>query len=115
MTALIFILISFFIMLILYQLVLAYSVVEGMENDQTYKEYDPDNVMILAQQNAGNIKVLKQQIEGVMGLEKQVIDLSNNVVNLQQQVDGIIMAQQSYAQQNIPSEPADISGVEDTA
>jgi hypothetical protein len=101
-------------MLILYQLVLSYSV-EGMENDPTYKEYDPDNTMILAQQNAGNIKVLKQQVDGVMGLEKQVTDLSDNVVTLQQQVEGIILAQQDYAQQNIPSEPADISGVEESA
>ncbi len=121
MTALIFLLITFFTMLIIYQLILAYSdynIIEGLENDQTYKDYnsnDPNNVMILAQQNAGNIKVLKQQIDGVMKLETQVKDLSNNMVNLQQQVDGIILAQQDYAQQNIPSEPANVSGTGEDA
>ena len=121
MTALIFLLITFFTMLIIYQLILAYSdynIIEGLENDQTYKDYnsnDPNNVMILDQQNAGNIKVLKQQIDGVMKLETQVKDLSNNMVNLQQQVDGIILAQQDYAQQNIPSEPTTVSGTGEDA
>lgn len=103
-------LILFFILLIMYQIFLAYfKIVEGLQN-QTYQPYDtnnPSNALILAQQNAGNIEVLKQQIDSVMGLNKEVNDISGNVATLQDQVNGIVQAQQQYATQmsggNTPS------------
>ena len=45
--------------------------------------------MILAQQNAGNIEVLKGQLDNMLGINKQVQDLSGNVVTLQQQMDDL--------------------------
>ena len=57
-------LIIIFIILITYQIFLAHfsnSIIEGLEDYKDYDTNDPNNVMILAQQNAGNIEVLKQE------------------------------------------------------
>jgi hypothetical protein len=108
------ILIIFFVLLIIYQLFLAYiknTVTEGMDTQyQPYDTSNSSNVMILAQQNAGNIEVLKQQLDGLLELNKEVQDISGNLVNLQQQVYGLVQSQQSYAAQVTPSTPPDISG-----
>jgi len=105
MLTLVNLLIIFFIILILYQIFLAYfenSIMEGYENkdNNDYKQYDtnnPDNALILAQQNAGNIQVLKGQMDEMLGINKQVQDLSGNFVTLQQQVDDLVQAQNDYA------------------
>jgi len=114
----IYLLIAFFTLLIIYQLFLEYfygTIIEGMDNEyQDYNTNDPNNVMILAQQNAGNIQVLKQQLDSLLGLEQQVKDISGNVILLQQQVNDLVQAQQNYATQMAPSTTPDISGVEDT-
>ena len=50
-------LIIFFIILIGYQIILGNYILEGLENNQSYQQYDtnnPSNALILAQQNAGN-------------------------------------------------------------
>jgi len=107
-------LILFFILLIVYQLFLAYfknNIIEGLTGQyQPYDTNNPDNVMILAQQNAGNIEVLKQQLDSLMGLNKEVQDISGNLVTLQQQVYNLVQSQQSYATQMAPSTPPNISG-----
>lgn len=105
MLTLVNLLIIFFIILILYQIFLAHfgnSIMEGYENkdNNDYKSYDtnnPDNALILAQQNAGNIQVLKGQLDNMLGINQQVQDLSGNVVTLQQQVDDLVQAQNDYA------------------
>lgn len=109
-------LILFFTLLLLTQIFLAYNernyVMEGLEN-MTYKEYDtnnPNNIMILTQQNSGNIEYLKQQIDSLLGLQKQVTDLSGNVVSLSEQVQGIVQAQQQYASKQLPSQTQVITG-----
>ena len=54
------VLIVFFLLLILYQIFLAYfNCVEGLDNYQNYDLNNPNNALILAQQNAGNIEFLK--------------------------------------------------------
>lgn len=114
----IYLLIAFFVLLIIYQLFLEYfngTIIEGMDNEyQNYNTNDPNNVMILAQQNAGNIQVLKEQLDSLLGLDQQVKDISGNVILLQQQVNDLVQAQQNYATQMTPSTTPDISGVEDT-
>jgi hypothetical protein len=113
-----YLLIAFFSLLIFYQIFLEYfneTIIEGMDNE--YKDYDtndPNNVMILAQQNAGNIQVLKQQLDSLLGLDQEVKDISGNVVLLQQQVTDLVQAQQNYASQMTPTSTPDITGVEDT-
>lgn len=116
-------LIVFFILLIIYQIFLGIThnyLLEGMTTDmnnqqsnQQYQPYDtsnPNNVMILAQQNAGNIQVLKQQVDSILGLSKQVQDLSGNVANLSEQVYNMIQAQQQLAQSSLPSSTPEITG-----
>ncbi len=109
------ILIVFFVILIIYQILLAtHVVVEGLENQ--YKPYDtnnPNNALILAQQNAGNISYLKQQIDTLTGINQQVQDLSGNVQSLQTQVTGLIQAQQDYTNQMTGGKPPQITGVVD--
>lgn len=109
------ILIIFFIILILYQIILASNVVEGLENQ--YKPYDtnnPNNALILAQQNAGNISYLKDRIDIIQGFNQQVQDLSGNVQTLQTQVNGLVQAQQDYANQMTGGTAPEISGAVDT-
>jgi len=109
-------LIIIFIVLIGYQIFLAHfsdSLIEGLENYKDYDTNDPNNVMILAQQNAGNIEVLKQEFEKISGLKQEVDDISGNMVNLTKQVDDLVEAQADYLAQNLPAEPPEITGAED--
>jgi hypothetical protein len=115
MISLINLLIIFFFILLVYQIFLAYTsntILEGVTNQQ-YQPYDtnnPNNALILAQQNAGNISVLKSQIDKLNGLNSEVQDISANVVQLQQQVSQMVAAQQSYASQMTSGPPPNISG-----
>lgn len=94
------ILILFFIVLILYQILLANNIIEGLENQyQAYNTNNPNNALILAQQNAGNISYLKQQLDSIQNLDQEVQDISGNVVALQSQVAGLVQQQQQYATQ----------------
>jgi hypothetical protein len=103
MLTLVNLLIIFFFILIIYQIFLAYfenSLMEGYENNKDYKPYDtndPNNALILAQQNAGNIEVIKGQLDTMLGINQEVQDLSGNVVRLQQQMDDLVQAQNDYA------------------
>ena len=100
MLTLVNILICFFIFLILYQIFLANNIIEGLETE--YKEYnkdDPNNALILAQQNAGNINYLKERMDSTQGMYQQVQDLSGNVGSLQIQVNDLIQAQKEYTDQ----------------
>ena len=113
------ILIIFFIILIGYQLILAIHVKEGLENtsessDGSYQAYDPENSLILAQQNAGNIEYLKKRMDSVQGMFQQVQDLSGNVTALQEQVNGLVSAQQEYATQMTGGTAPDITGATTT-
>jgi hypothetical protein len=117
MLTLVNILILFFTILVIYQIFLAYSgysIIEGLTSNNTeyqpYNTNDPNNALILAQQNAGNINVLENQVNNLSGLNQQVQDLSGNVAGLQEQVNNLVSAQNQYASQMAPSTPPDISG-----
>ena len=115
MLSLINLLILFFIVLIIYQIFLAYienNIIEGLANQQ-YQPYDtnnPNNALILAQQNAGNISVLKSQLDDLNGLNKEVQDISGNVVELQSQVSQMLAAQQNYSTQMTGGSAPNITG-----
>ena len=97
--------------LILYQLFLATNITEGLENQyQPYDTNNPNNALILAQQNAGNISFLKQRLDALTGINQQVQDLSGNVQSLQTQVNGLVQAQQDYANQMTGGTPPTITG-----
>ena len=128
MLTLVNILILFFTILVIYQIFLAYfgyGIIEGLTSNKTdnnntdnnnnteyqpYNTNDPNNALILSQQNAGNINVLHQQMTNLNGLNQQVQDLSGNVANLQDQVNNLVSAQNQYASQMAPSTPPDITG-----
>jgi hypothetical protein len=110
-------LIIFFGIIIIYQVFLAHFIIkEGYEQQkQKYKEYDlnnPNNALILSQQNAGNIEFLKSRIYDLnpLQLQKQVDDISGNLITLSDKVNGIILQQTNFATQNLPSSPPEISG-----
>ena len=122
-------LIVFFIIIIGYQIILANHVMEGLENTNStttsssttnntsynpYNTNNPDNALILAQQNAGNIDYLKQRIDSVQGVFQQVQDLSGNVATLQDQVNGLVSAQQDYANQMTGGTAPEITGTTTT-
>lgn len=111
MLTLVNILIVFFIILILYQILLASRIVEGLENQyQPYDTNNPNNALILAQQNAGNIDFLKQRLDTLTGINQQVQDLSGNVQSLQTQVTGLVQAQQDYANQMTGGTAPEVTG-----
>ena len=104
------ILIIFFLILISYQIILGNNIIEGLDNNNSYQQYNSQDPLILAQQNAGNIEYLKGRIDDVQGMYKQVQDLSGNVIALQEQVNGLVTAQQDYATQMTGGVAPEISG-----
>ena len=112
MKCLINILVFLFTFLIVYQL---YRVKEGLENGGTpaqkitYQPYDPNNPAILSQQNAGNIEVLKGQIDELRGIKKDVQDISGNLYTLTDQVNKYMLQQATSVQKQLPPNPPAIS------
>jgi len=103
------ILILAFVLLIVYQLFLAYfNNIEGLE---TYQPYDEKSVMIMQQKNAGNIEFLKGRLDDMSGLTEEVQDISGNVSILQTQMLGLVQSQQDYASQMLGTTPPEITGV----
>ena len=116
------ILIVFFIILIFYQIFLSHvifkvndNMMEGLDTmaSQQYQPYDmnnPNNALILAQQNAGNIQVLKQQVDKILKLDKEVQDISGNLITLTSQVTKLMESQEQLAKSNLPESPPVITG-----
>ena len=128
MTKLLYTLIGIFVILLVYQCTtcnLKTSVVEGFENGgatgtegittSEYKPYNvnnPNNSLILAQQNAGNIEVLKGKIDDLNGVNKRVDRMQENIDLMQSQINGLVQQQSEYAQQLAGSTPPTITGTE---
>ena len=121
------ILIIFFIGLIGYQLFLALSgnnLIEGLENNKTtvtnssseYKPYNtddpnnPNSALILSQQNAGNIEVLKGRIDGFDGVKARVDTMQQNIDSMQVQIDALVQQQADYATDLAGNEPVEVTG-----
>jgi uncharacterized phage infection (PIP) family protein YhgE len=111
------ILIVFFILLLIYQILLANHIVEGMEGNknefQEYDKNDPNNLSILVNQNAGNITYLKDRMNNVANIGEQVKDISGNLQTLQEQVNDLVLAQEDYANQLTGGSAPEISGAID--
>ena len=116
----------FFLFLLVYQLYLdinSSKIIEGLETNnssptssQEYKPYnlnDPNNSLILSQQNAGNIEVLKGRIDGLDGVKKRVDDIQQSVDSMQTQIDSLVQQQADYAQQIAGSTPPEITGTDE--
>ena len=127
---LIYLLISLFTILITYQLFLAFfsfskstNLIEGLDNqdltsqdeDSDYKPYnlnDPNNALILAQQNAGNIEVLKGRVDSQDGIKEKVDNIQQNINSIQTQIDGLVQQQADFAQQIAGSTPPTVTGTD---
>ena len=124
---LIYILISIFLVLFGYQIFLAIfpdKVIEGLENETTttntntneYQPYnvsDPNNSLILAQQNAGNIEVLKGRIDKFDGVKENIDRMQENINSMQVQVDGLVQQQADFAQDLVGDTPPEVTGTEE--
>ena len=124
-------LIVFFIFLIGYQLYFSIfkkdgdkgDLIEGLENEE-YKPYnkdDPNNALILAQQNAGNIEVLKGRVDKIDAskdemkneIQKKIKDeIEPKFLSMQTQSDGLVQQQADYANDLMGSEPPPLEGTE---
>ena len=114
MLTLVNILIVFFIFLIVYQMFLATNIIEGFDTEyKPYNTNDPNNALILAQQNAGNINYLKERLDKFDGIYQEVQDLSGNIDTLQTQVNGLVQSQQDYANQMTGGTAPVITGATD--
>jgi len=99
------VLIFFFIFIIIYELILANHVVEGfvegLDSSSSYQSYntnDPNNTLILAQQNAGNIQVLKGELDGLTGSTQKINSLTSTVHGLQKQVSQLTASMKQMSQ-----------------
>lgn len=88
------ILIVFFISLIIYQ-IYNYPIIEG------FQDYSED-ALILSKQNAGNIKVLKDRMDSLAGLDAKIDKTNADIKQLQEQVKGLTDAQIASAMGDIP-------------
>ena len=98
MLTLVNIIIIFFIFLIGYQLILAnHSIIEGAEN---YKDYNDPSIKAynLSVQNAGNISYLKERVDKVDHMDKQVNDLTRRMDHLEKQMDELAVGNKEMAE-----------------
>ena len=106
------VLIIFFIFLILYQVFLASLVKrEGIENAGDAGDASSCSSSVLAYKNSGAIQVLQDQVSKLMGLDKEVQDISGNVVALNQQVAGLVNQQAQAATQLAGNKPLATTGL----
>jgi hypothetical protein len=107
--------ILFFTLLLLIQIFLAFSTnYEGFENNNGFQPYnmsDPNNVLILAKQNAGNINFLKQQVDSLNKMKTTIDDLSIRVTDLEKSVIDLMQQQKDYANELTGGKEANITGV----
>jgi methyl-accepting chemotaxis protein len=106
------VLIVFFIFLILYQILLATgSVVEGLENASSGDSSSPCSSSILAYKNSAAIQILQDQVNKLLGLDKEVQDISGNVTALNQQVAALVNQQAQAATQLAGNKPLMTTGL----
>ena len=123
---LIYFLIGVFLVLFGYQLFLALfsdKIIEGLENETTttsstseYQPYnvsDPNNSLILSQQNAGNIEVLKGRIDKFDGVKEKIDTIQQNINSMQTQIDGLVQQQADFAQDLAGDTPPEVTGTEE--
>ena len=124
--SLIYTLILLFVFLLVYQIYLdifSSKLIEGLETNssstsssQEYKPYnlnDPNNSLILSQQNAGNIEVLKGRIDTLDGMNKKVDNIQLSVDAMQVQIDSLVQQQADYAQELAGSTPPTVTGTDE--
>ncbi len=82
---------AIFTLLILYH-IFNKPLIEGATN-RGYKDYSKNDALILAKQNAGNIKFLKQKFDTIDGLSKKINTMSESVDSNTEAIHQILKAQ----------------------
>ena len=102
------ILILIFLLLISYQFIYTISYREGLTstNGTAFIPYDPNNptspnsannaALTLAQQNSQHIIYLNNQFSELLSQQKEINDISLNVISLNQQVAGLLKQQAGF-------------------
>ena len=96
------------------------TIVEPFENNDNanesqYQEYpvNNSNANILAQQNAGNIKYIKERIGDIPDIKSDITQLTSDIDNLQQQINALAQQKSDEGHELMGGgdEPADITGI----
>ena len=110
-------LILFFIFLLTYSFLLVGkrgNIIEGLTNEYSaYDEKNPNNALILAQKNAGNIASLKEEIDSLSGVKTTVDELKQSMELLNTQVQDLVKQQADFAQQIAGNKPPEVTGADE--
>ena len=79
-------------------------------NITKYQSY-PEDPLILAKQNAANIEYLKQRINDIDSVKKDVKKNTDDITNLGKQVNAILESQAKQAIKATGGKPMTITGV----
>jgi len=80
---------------------------------QSYDNNDPNNALILSQQNAGNIEYLKDRVINLEKSATKINEMSQNMGSMQTQIDSLVQQQAEYV--NSISAPAPLEEEEPVA
>ena len=99
-----------FLILLIIQIYLAFTTIEGFEGE--YKEYDKNDPMFLSKQNAANIDVLKQRIDKMWGLETSVSKVNTRMDLIESQIkDAKSQSNADIAELSKPKQDISVSGL----
>lgn len=107
---LIFTLIFVFILILKQQIFISSNKIENFKNNKGNKKEDnlddddTNETFILAQQNAGNINVLKDKVGHLEALKNQVMNNSNKLKLLEDELEEILQEQTNIASHKTPSD-----------
>ena len=99
-----------FLLLLIIQIYLAFTTIEGFEGE--FKEYDKNDPMFLSKQNAANIDVLKQRIDKMVGLETSVSKVKTRLDIIESQIkDAKSQSNADIAELSKPKQDISVSGL----
>lgn len=99
-----------FLLLLIIQIYLAFTTIEGFEGE--FKEYDKNDPMFLSKQNAANIDVLKQRIDKMLGLETSVSKVNTRLDIIESQIkDAKTQSNADIAELSKPKQDISVSGL----
>ena len=98
-----------FLILLVIQIYLAFTTIEGFEGE--YKEYDKNDPMFLSKQNSANIDVLKQRIDKMFGLEESIGKLNTRVDLIETHIKDTSQANVDIAALSKPKQDLNVTGL----
>ena len=98
-----------FLILLVIQIYLAFTTIEGFEGE--YKEYDKNDPMFLSKQNSANIDVLKHRIDKMFGLEESIGKLNTRVDLIETHIKDTSQANVDIAALTKPKQDLNVTGL----